>query len=62
MCFKLPENVSNVGSTGGSAVGLHATEQGGLSWETVVIYGSVVLIATLSAKQEGIQGDSCRYS
>ena len=43
MCFKLPENVSNVEGAlvEPLAAGLHATEQGGVKLgDTVVIYGS----------------------
>ncbi|QUH27114.1 NAD(P)-dependent alcohol dehydrogenase [Serpentinicella alkaliphila] len=58
MCFKLPENVSN---TEGAlveplAVGLHATDQGGVKLgNTVVIFGTgcIGLVTLLSAKAKG---------
>jgi L-iditol 2-dehydrogenase len=58
MCFKLPENVSNVEGAlvEPLAVGLHATEQGGVKLgDTVVIYGSgcIGLVTLLSSKARG---------
>lgn len=58
MCFKLPENVSN---TEGAlveplAVGLHATDQGGVKLgDTVVVFGTgcIGLVTLLSAKAKG---------
>jgi L-iditol 2-dehydrogenase len=58
MCFKLPEIVSNVEGAlvEPLAVGLHATEQGGVKLgDTVVIYGSgcIGLVTLLSSKARG---------
>ncbi|KUO67812.1 MAG: alcohol dehydrogenase [Clostridia bacterium BRH_c25] len=58
MCFKLPENVSNVEGAlvEPLAVGLHATDQGGVKLgNTVVIYGSgcIGLVTLLASKAKG---------
>lgn len=58
MCFKLPENVSNVEGAlvEPLAVGLHATEIGGVKLgDTVVIYGSgcIGLVTLLASKARG---------
>lgn len=58
MCFKLPENVSNMEGAlvEPLAVGLHATEQGGVKLgDTVVIYGSgcIGLVTLLASKARG---------
>lgn len=58
MCFKLPENVSNEEGAlvEPLAVGLHATEQGGVKLgDTVVIYGSgcIGLVTLLASKARG---------
>jgi L-iditol 2-dehydrogenase len=58
MCFKLPENVSNVEGAlvEPLAVGLHATDQGGVKLgDTVVIYGSgcIGLVTLLASKAKG---------
>lgn len=58
MCFKLPENVSNVEGAlvEPLAVGLHAANQGGVKLgDTVVIYGSgcIGLVSLLSSKAMG---------
>lgn len=58
MCFKLPENVSNVEGAlvEPLAVGLHATEQGGVKLgDTVFIYGSgcIGLVTLLASKARG---------
>ncbi len=58
MCFKLPENVSNVEGAlvEPLAVGLHATELGGVKLgDTVVVYGSgcIGLVTLLASKARG---------
>jgi L-iditol 2-dehydrogenase len=58
MCFKLPENVSNVEGAlvEPLAVGLHATDLGGVKLgDTVVIYGSgcIGLVTLLASKAKG---------
>ncbi len=58
MCFKLPENVSNVEGAlvEPLAVGLHASNQGGVKLgDTVVIFGSgcIGLVTVLSCKARG---------
>ncbi|MDF2839298.1 MAG: alcohol dehydrogenase [Clostridia bacterium] len=58
MCFKLPENVSNVEGAlvEPLAVGLHATDIGGVKLgDTVVIYGSgcIGLVTLLASKAKG---------
>lgn len=58
MCFKLPENVSNVEGAlvEPLAVGLHAANQGGVKLgDTVVIFGSgcIGLVTLLSCKAKG---------
>lgn len=58
MCFKLPENVSNVEGAlvEPLAVGLHAANQGGVKLgDTVVIYGSgcIGLVSLLACKAKG---------
>lgn len=58
MCFKLPENVSNVEGAlvEPLAVGLHATDIGGVKLgDTVVIYGSgcIGLVTLLASKARG---------
>jgi L-iditol 2-dehydrogenase len=58
MCFKLPENVSNVEGAlvEPLAVGLHATDIGGVKLgDTVIIYGSgcIGLVTLLASKAKG---------
>jgi L-iditol 2-dehydrogenase len=58
MCFKLPDNVSNVEGAlvEPLAVGLHATNKGGVKLgDTVVIFGTgcIGLVTVLSAKAKG---------
>jgi L-iditol 2-dehydrogenase len=58
MCFKLPENVSNVEGAlvEPLAVGLHATDLGGVKLgDTVLIYGSgcIGLVTLLASKAKG---------
>ncbi|AKL95915.1 threonine dehydrogenase [Clostridium aceticum] len=58
MCFKLPENVSNVEGAlvEPLAVGLHASNQGGVKLgDTVVIFGTgcIGLVSVLSCKAKG---------
>jgi L-iditol 2-dehydrogenase len=58
MCFKLPENVSNVEGAlvEPLAVGLHASDQGGVKLgDTVVIFGTgcIGLVTLLSCKARG---------
>ncbi len=58
MCFKLPENVSNVEGAlvEPLAVGLHAANQGGVKLgDTVIIYGSgcIGLVSLLASKAMG---------
>lgn len=58
MCFKLPENVSNVEGAlvEPLAVGLHATNKGGVKLgDTVVIFGTgcIGLVTILAAKAKG---------
>jgi L-iditol 2-dehydrogenase len=58
MCFKLPDNVSNVEGAlvEPLAVGLHATDMGGVKLgDTVLIYGSgcIGLVSLLASKAKG---------
>lgn len=58
MCFKLPDNVSNVEGAlvEPLAVGLHAANQGGVKLgDTVVVYGSgtIGLVSLLASKAKG---------